>query len=59
MLNFNGFRWRDDLNAQGVATHSVTSYHYMLDRQQPSQVMLLTSLFVYVGCFTKYNIGFV
>jgi hypothetical protein len=59
MLNFNGFRWRDDLNAQGVATHAVTSYRYMLDRQQPSHVVLLTSLFVYVGCLTEYNIGFV
>uniref|UniRef100_A0A2N9H4W6 Aminotransferase-like plant mobile domain-containing protein n=1 Tax=Fagus sylvatica TaxID=28930 RepID=A0A2N9H4W6_FAGSY len=34
-----GIRWCDDLNAQGVATHAVTSYRYMLDRQQPSQVV--------------------
>uniref|UniRef100_A0A2N9IPV6 Aminotransferase-like plant mobile domain-containing protein n=1 Tax=Fagus sylvatica TaxID=28930 RepID=A0A2N9IPV6_FAGSY len=34
-----GIRWRDDLNAQGVATHAVTSYRYMLDRQKPSQVV--------------------
>uniref|UniRef100_A0A2N9EII6 Aminotransferase-like plant mobile domain-containing protein n=1 Tax=Fagus sylvatica TaxID=28930 RepID=A0A2N9EII6_FAGSY len=34
-----GIRWCDDLNAQGVATHAVTLYRYILDRQQPSHVV--------------------
>ncbi|GMY21113.1 putative Serine/threonine-protein phosphatase 7 long form [Fagus crenata] len=39
-----GIRWRDDLNAQGVATHAVTSYRYMLDRQKPSQTSSLARI---------------